>query len=266
MSNLNFAQRAMAKGNNNQINEGMKLDSEFVRQLCEQISHCQNAVAGFADMLDADGPNTEHQEFLSSLESANTEARELVLAVLEIAEIDSDKLAIKTIEFSVEDLFSEICSILQPKAAHKGLEFAIMYSKPIPARMKNDRGILRDCLLNLAGDAINSVEGGHVHIVVDVENREDRPTIKFNIAGCNSSMCEEWCMAIDFAHNVSDSATLDAGVLKRMVTSRLAQAIGGKIFVTEEDSDLTVLSLAVPMDPGFKKDRNRTVKKLTEVK
>lgn len=132
--------------------------------------------------------------------------------------------------------------------------------------MKNDRGILRDCLLNLAGDAINSVEGGHVHIAVDVENQEDRPTIKFNIAGCNSNMYEQWCVAADFARNVSDGAALDAGGLKRMVTSLLAQALGGKIFVTEEGSGLTVLSLAVPMDPGFKKNRNRTVKKLTEVK
>lgn len=256
----------MAKSKDKRINGGMKLDGDFVRQLFEQLSQCQNAVAGFAELVGAEVLSADQQEYLSALDAANTESRELVFAALELSEMYSGKLIFKSTEFLLEELFSEICSILQPQAAKKGLEFAIMYSKPIPARIRSDRGILRDCLLNLAGDAIDSVEGGHVHITVGVENQEANPTCKFSIAGCSSSMYRRWCMATDAARIEEVDANFDSGQLRRMVTVGLAQLLCGRISVAGERSDSQIVSLVVPTDIGSTKRQGRSGKKLTEAK
>ena len=78
----------------------------------------------------------------------------LINDILDLSKIEAGRLEVESIEFPLAEIFQALGSIIRPAAQDKGIEFNIMLDPNVPANMKSDPLRLRQCLINLANNAV----------------------------------------------------------------------------------------------------------------
>ena len=221
------------------------LDGMFFDKFSKRVTCCLNAITGLSRILSEEQLNSEQKQYASDIDHASRSVLSMLNDATTLWGIESGQIEIITEEFSLEDLFSEICAILQPQAAKKCLEFAIMYSSPIPANIRGDRQLLRRCLVDLGGCAIDSTNTGYVHIDVRIEKNDCTKHIRFDIIDCSGMISgntqEPFCL-----YDQTGTVLFEWKELKLAAASHLIEAMEGKLIKSINQDRGSVFSLIIP--------------------
>jgi signal transduction histidine kinase len=95
-------------------------------------------------------------------EDLNEEQRESVNTIRESGQLDTE-----IIDCSLGKLLNSVGSLMRPKATEKEIEFEIVENNGLPAQIRCDPTRLRQCLINLIGNAVKFTEKGHVYVNID---------------------------------------------------------------------------------------------------
>ena len=90
----------------------------------------------------------------------------LINDILDCSKIETGKVDIEIIECSLESMLNDIYTLMWPQAEEKNIDFAIHYVSKLPETIRTDPTRLRQCLINLIGNAIKFTEQGHVFVDV----------------------------------------------------------------------------------------------------
>jgi signal transduction histidine kinase len=145
-------------------------------------------------------------------------------------------------------LFSEICAIMQARAAGKGLEFAFVQSTAIPTAIQCDRTLLLKCLLSLADSAITRTEDGYVHIKVSVQDDDDGSSISFDFVDSSpsTSLKEAGEMFKPFSADRPTDKLFASGGMELAICSALSEVMAGTLSVAKNPGRGLVISLVIP--------------------
>ena len=207
-----------------------------------------NAVTGLSQVL-ADAPlDAEQKENVQDIDRAGRKVVSVLNDAMRLCRIQSGQVVETVDECNLEELFSEICAMMQPKAANKGLEFAFVYCTPIPASIQCDRSILVECLINLANNAIEATESGYVHIKVGVVDSDIDSNIRFDFVDCRGKMSLKDAKEIFRPlGGVDDKQDVSAWKgLKPAITNGLASIMAGRVLVSKNPGCGLVISLVIP--------------------
>ena len=148
--------------------------SEFLANMSHEIRTPMNAIIGLSNLM------ARHKELpanmrqmVDTLQLSSQSMMALVDDVLDIAKIETNKIELEHISFSLPDLISEVKSIVLEKAQEKGLEFNISCSAKQSPLYIGDPTRIRQILLNLAGNAIKFTAEGSVSISCEHTERND---------------------------------------------------------------------------------------------
>ncbi len=102
--------------------------------MSHEIRTPMSAILGFADMLLHD-----HQDETGQIECVQIIRRnaihllELINEILDLSKIEASQMTVERIACNVPELFSEIISLMRPRAVEKGLGLGITFQGPIRA-------------------------------------------------------------------------------------------------------------------------------------
>ena len=68
-----------------------------------------------------------------------------------------------------------------PKAKKEELNFEIIENVGLPAQIRTDVLRVRQCLINLVGNAIKFTREGHIYLKVSLQEIENAPFIRFDV-------------------------------------------------------------------------------------
>jgi CheY-like chemotaxis protein/HPt (histidine-containing phosphotransfer) domain-containing protein len=108
---------------------------------------------------------------------------------------------------------------------------------------------VRQCLINLIGNAIKFTDQGHVYLNVSVEKQADGDLIRFDVEDTGAGMVsEELNVIFDSFTQVDGSATRSAGGtgLGLAITKKLVNLLDGSVTVTSTKDEGSVFTLMVP--------------------
>jgi CheY-like chemotaxis protein len=108
---------------------------------------------------------------------------------------------------------------------------------------------VRQCLINLAGNALKFTETGHVFINVDVERIRDKDFIRFDVEDTGVGIPQEKQAQIFEAFTQADSSTTrkyGGTGLGLTITRQLAGLLGGTLRLKSEVGKGSVFSLRIP--------------------
>lgn len=146
--------------------EGAKRD--FLSRMSHDLRTPLNAILGFAQLLEMEDGNPEHEENVRQILQGSRHLLHLINELLDVASIEAGRVALVLEPVSVEPVVGEILQLLRPLADARGIAVGCTPS-PTARLVLADRHRLTQVLMNLVGNAVKyNREGGSVTVSWDI--------------------------------------------------------------------------------------------------
>ena len=223
--------------------------SQFLANMSHEIRTPMNAIIGFGDLLADEDLTEEQKQDVDIIRESGKNLLELINDILDFSRIEAGQLDIEIIDCSLGKLLDSVGSLMRPKATEKGLEFKIVESNGLPAQIRSDPTRLQQCLINLIDNAAKFTRQGHVYVNVSLEDKDNQPCIRFDVADTGIGIPKDKQEEIFNSFTQADGSTTrkyGGTGLGLTITRQLAQLLGGEVSVTSEVDAGSVFSLVIP--------------------
>jgi len=223
--------------------------SEFLANISHELRTPLNAIIGFSQVLAEQDLSDEQRHYMDIIRESSENLLQLINDVLDFSRIEVGKLDVQISDCPLGCLLAITESLMRPAAMEKGLKFEILQCGELPAKIRTDSARLRQCLINLIGNAIKFTEKGHVYVNISVQEFNGKPHIRFDVEDTGIGIPPEKQQLIfeRFAHVDGTTTRRFGGTgLGLAITKQLANLLGGDICVTSEVGKGSVFSLRIP--------------------
>lgn len=149
--------------------------SDFLASMSHELRTPLNAVLGFSALLQRDPSLSPDQRVkVDTINRSGAHLLSLINDVLDMAKVESGRVALQEEPFDVDRLAHDITDLLSVRASEQGIDLRCDVTAPHPSVIIGDEGKVRQILLNLVGNAVKFTEAGEVVVTLaEGESLED---------------------------------------------------------------------------------------------
>ncbi|MCR5100284.1 MAG: response regulator [Butyrivibrio sp.] len=147
--------------------------SNFIANISHEIRTPINAVLGLDEMILRDSKERNIKEYAWNIKESGNTLLGLINDILDFSKMESGKLEIYPVEYSVCDMLTDLYNMSSIKAKEKDLTFSFNISSEIPTRLFGDNVRIKQCLINIITNGIKYTERGGVTLSVSHEKVDD---------------------------------------------------------------------------------------------
>ena len=152
--------------------------SRYISTISHELRTPLNSILGYAQLLQEDADLPPHRaQAIRVIHRGGEHLLSLIEGTLDIARIESGKLALDVKPLAFANAMQEMASLFELQAAAKGLRFVFEPQGSLPAAVRADEKRLRQILINLLGNAVKFTRVGQVRLVV----RHERQMAHFEV-------------------------------------------------------------------------------------
>jgi len=226
--------------------------STFLANMSHELRTPLNAVLGFSRLLKSDPDVTPpQQETLDVIVRSGEHLLNLINNVLDLAKIESGRVALKESEVDLNQLLHEMQSLMGVGAVEKGLRFALEHDPDLPRFVAVDAGRLRQVLLNLLGNAIKYTDSGGVKLRARLASLHgsDKAKVRFEVEDSGAGMNPEDCQRIFVPFvQLGDQTPAQVGTgLGLAICKQYVELMGGQIGVASQPGKGSVFHFTIPV-------------------
>jgi len=228
--------------------------SEFVANMSHEIRTPMSAILGYAElMLDPTINETQRRDSVLAIRRNGKHLLQLINDILDLSRIEAGKLNIERSTVAPARLLFDVASMMKPRAAERGLKFALEFVGPLPELISTDPTRLRQILINLAGNAIRFTDHGRVTVacrfIAAASGDDSRLEIEVVDTGIGISPEQLARLFQPFAQVDGSAARRFGGTgLGLYISQRLAEALGGAIRVDSAVGTGSRFTVSLPIE------------------
>lgn len=217
---------------------------EFLNNMSHDIRTPMNAILGFSALAKKELDNKENvKEYLTKIRTSGEYLLALINDVLDMSQMDNDKMELELSKINLLKIFSDIISILEYQIKSKNLEIRTDFSRVKHPWIESDLIKVKKILMNLISNAVkySKETGGSIYISV-IENEKDVNTSDFTIMirdegrGISPEFMEKIFLPFERENNTTKSGVMGSG-LGLTIAKKCVECLGGTI---EAESKLNV--------------------------
>jgi signal transduction histidine kinase/ActR/RegA family two-component response regulator len=239
--------------------------SDFLAMMSHEIRTPMNGVLGFASMLRETALSNDQRNYIETIESCAENLLVVINEMLDLSKIDAGHIDLVAAPFDLRACVDEVFRLLQPKAAEKGLEYALVMDEALPEVIEADRVRLMQILMNLLGNAIKFTSQGSVRLAVaakPVRANEERLLdlvlkVEDTGVGIAAGHAEEVFKPFFQVDNTAKRRFGGTG-LGLAITQRLCRLMGGRLDMWSELGKGSTFVATVRVRAGLRADRVET--------
>jgi signal transduction histidine kinase/CheY-like chemotaxis protein/HPt (histidine-containing phosphotransfer) domain-containing protein len=222
---------------------------QFLANMSHEIRTPMNAIMGFCQILNDENLTDEQREYVNIIHEGSRHLLQVINDILDFSKIEAGKMTIEMSQCSLARVFGTVESMMRPAAIEKGIKFEIHKNENLPANILTDSSRLQQCLINLVNNAIKFTEKGHVYVSVSLEDRDNRPFIRFDVedTGIGIPLEKQKELFKSFTQiDGSYSRKYGGTGLGLSITKQVAELLGGEVWAKSEKEKGSTFSLAIP--------------------
>ena len=225
--------------------------TEFLANMSHEIRTPMTAILGYADILAEESTDALSEvsktECIETIKRNGQHLLSIINDILDISKIEADKLIVEQIAVSPLEIAQDVLELMKLKAQTKGLVLRMEAATPVPKSIQTDPTRLRQILVNLIGNSIKFTESGSVILSIHVD-RENRSQLCFDVIDTGIGIDSEQIAKLFRPFEQADASTtrkFGGTGLGLRISKRLAQILGGDIYVTSEPGSGSIFSLTI---------------------
>ncbi|MEZ5956601.1 MAG: ATP-binding protein [Hyphomonadaceae bacterium] len=229
--------------------EASRVKSEFLAKVGHELRTPLNGIIGYAEIIQEETDSPTARSDADRILTAARHLNELLIDILDQSRLDAGRIVVKREVLPVAGMVAEVHGLMRPTARTANVNLTVQ-----PSAAANyvvaDHVRLRQCLLNLIGNAIKFAPRGNVVIKTRVEERQGGDVVMFDIVddGIGIARADQENLFKPFSQANAQIGEIYGGAgLGLSIARDLAHAMGGEITVTSELGQGATFSLSVPV-------------------
>ena len=209
--------------------------SSFLANMSHEIRTPLGAIMGFVELLhNTELSQNEISDYLKIIDRNSIHLLRIIDDILDLAKVESGKMVIEKIEFSLHDFLVEFSSLISFKAHENAINFEFIAKTPLPEFIISDPTRIRQILTNMISNALKFTEKGQVELSVEFSNQH----LKFNVKDTGRGISPEQRLKLFQVFSQADSSTTrkyGGTGLGLVLTKKICQAFGGDFKLIESE-------------------------------
>ena len=229
--------------------------SQFIANMSHELRTPLSAVIGYSEMLGEELEDIGQAALLPDLRKIEAAARHLLSLindVLDISKIEAGRMTASAETFTVSDLLQDVSDSTGSLVDKKGNRFVLDTGAAGTAdlgSMHQDQTKIRQCLLNLIGNAAKFTERGTITLTVRRHREEGADWLSFAVADTGIGLTEEQIGRLfERFVQADDSTTRQFGGtgLGLAITRAFCRTMGGDIGVASTPGAGATFTIRLP--------------------
>lgn len=235
---------------NTSLNTASRAKSQFLANVSHEIRTPLNGIIGTSALLEDTKLDKEQTQLLNSLQHSGRILLGLISDVLDITQIEENKLILNTLPVNLQNEVTKVFRILQVQAKEKreDVMLHIKYDHSIPEYLECDALRLNQILINLMNNAIKFTHEGSITLKATLlKTKKNVANIEFKVIDTGIGIPEEKQAHIfDEFYQVNQVIREGSG-LGLTITKNLVKIMGGDLDFDSTPFKGTTFKFTVPL-------------------
>ena len=230
-----------------------RLKTAFLANMSHELRTPLNGVLGMAHLLDAGTLTPDQRQKVQVISDSADSLLALLSDILDVARIESGKLALAPAPFGLTELVEEVCAPARTRAHAKGVRFELRVAPGAEGPWLGDAERVKQILGNLISNAVKFTEEGEIGVDVSLgQGEQERLRLQVRDTGIGIDPRKLPLLFEKFSQ-ADDSSTREYGGsgLGLAICRELAQLMNGRIEVESDPGQGSLFIVELPLPrPG----------------
>jgi len=211
--------------------------SSFLSNMSHEIRTPMNAIKGLAELLALSELSGVQSNYVQNIVKSSNSLLSIINDVLDFSQINANKMELVEKPYLLEELITEVSSVVSLRATDKGLLLFMDIEPALPRSLIGDEVRVKQVIINILNNAIKYTPEGQVVFRLFGVESEDRFELVCEVEDTGIGIREEDIPYLFDAFSQADRSinhNIQGTGLGLSISDQLAKAMGGNITVKSD--------------------------------